>query len=199
MSNFSKRNPTAAEHESRLLNDTHLRRGRLRVGVSSCLLGNPVRYDGGHKKSHALVHAFAAHAEFVSICPEMEIGLKTPREPIHLVAAGSGVRLVGVESGTDYTVRMERYARDTAERLRVDGFIFMDRSPSCGLSAVPVIAPDGKATADGRGIFAAVIRRANPELPVAGENELRTAVRAEAFLEHMRSYRKIRVHPLQHP
>ena len=129
----------------------------------------------------------------------MEIGLKTPREPIHLVAAGSRVRIVGVKSGTDYTVRMERYARDTAERLCVDGFVFMDRSPSCGLSAVPVIAPDGTTTAEGRGIFSAVIRWANPELPVAGETELRTAASAAAFLEHMWSYRKLRVYPLQQP
>jgi len=199
VSEFSKPDPVTAEHELRLSNDSHPKRGRLRVGVSSCLLGNRVRYDGGHKNSDVLFHMLAPHAEFVAICPETDIGLKTPREPIHLVAAGSRVRLVGVESGTDYTVRMERYARDTAEHLYVDGFVFMDRSPSCGLSGVPVIAPDGTATATGRGLFAAAIRRANPELPVAGENQLRTSGRAEAFLECMRSYRKMRAHPRQQP
>lgn len=172
-------------------------RRRLRVGVSSCLLGNRVRYDGGHKKSDSLARLIAPYADFVPVCPEAEIGLGTPREPVRLLMrADQQIRLEGVASGVDHTARMERYARATAERLcgpdGVDGFVFMDRSPSCGLSGVPVLAPDGAAEQSGPGLFAAAITLAAPDLPVAEESRLRAAAKAEAFIERMRAYRRSR-------
>jgi uncharacterized protein YbbK (DUF523 family) len=243
---------------------------RLRIGISACLLGHPVRYDGTHRYQ-AWTEDLDRLVEWVPVCPEVELGLGTPREPIHLVAPAksspaafrdvgtgssprrkvhpghpesgvvtpatrmsprrapgssldacppdldsgpgltmSGVttlrrndgraagmieddpppRVLGVETGRDHTRRMTAYAaarlRDLA-RLDLCGFIFKDRSPSCGPEGVPVQTPRGVATT-GTGLFARAVRARFPGLPVTGEERLRDPAARAAFLRRVRAY-----------
>lgn len=169
---------------------------RPRVGISRCLLGDDVRYDGTHRRDDDLIAAFAPHVEWVPVCPEVEVGMGTPREPIQLVAsatgvpsAGTAVRLRGVDSGEDWTDRMDGYARARAEALRaqqLSGFILKARSPSCGVRDVAI----RDTTEPGRGLFAQALVDAMPDLPMADEDDLRDPQAREAFLEAVRTYRK---------
>ena len=170
---------------------------RPRVGVSRCLLGDHVRYDGTHRLDAALVDALGRHVEWVSLCPEVEIGMGTPREPVGLVAhapgvppARAGVRLLGLSTGEDWTDRMETWARERSKALTslgLSGYVFKARSPSCGIHSVPVHA--GDAGRVGRGFFAQALITALPDLPVADEEELRHAAGRDEFLRCIRAYR----------
>lgn len=167
---------------------------RPRVGISRCLLGDEVRYDGTHKLASDLVAALDPHVEWVPVCPEVEVGMGTPREPIQLVAHDEGVRsaescvrLLGVDSGEDWTDRMHAWARQRVEALRtlgLSGFILKARSPSCGIRDVR-IAHDERT---GRGLFAQALVDAMPDLPVADEEQLRTREQCEAFLRRVGSH-----------
>ena len=100
---------------------------RLKVGISACLLGQKVRYDGGHKSDDFLVGTLSRFVRYVPICPEVELGLGTPRESIHLERRTDGVHLVGVRSHEDHTAAMTRYAAERAEALVRDdlaGYVF---------------------------------------------------------------------------
>ncbi len=161
---------------------------RPRVGISRCLLGDPVRYDGGHKREPSLTEVLGAQVEWVTVCPELETGMGVPREPIHLVAgAGGGVRLVGVTSGDDWTERMRAWARDRLRELAalgVRGFVLKSRSPSCGLRGVPIEGAE-----DGSGLFAILLVEQFPGLPVEEEDRLRDAGAREEFLARVQAYR----------
>ena len=157
----------------------------LRIGISSCLLGDEVRWDGGHKLAGWL--GDFANVEWVRVCPEMEIGLGVPREPIRLVREGSRIALRGVDSNTDVTERMADWSgRFLAGLDDLDGYVLKSRSPSCGLRDVPV---EGDTTA-GRGLFAEELVRAHPELPVAEETDLGTREGRERFVARARAYRR---------
>ena len=176
---------------------------RPRVGISRCLLGDEVRYDGTHKRDSDLLAALSPHVEWVPVCPEVEVGMGTPREPIHLVADAGGVpsgeshvRLLGVESATDWTDRMHAWARTRAEALRqlgLSGFILKARSPSCGIRDVRIERGPGEAgryeQPSGRGLFAEAIVTAMPDLPVADEDDLRDPVARETLLARVRGFR----------
>jgi uncharacterized protein YbbK (DUF523 family) len=163
-----------------------------RIGVSSCLLGERVRYDGEHKRA-AWLEALTPQVEWVPVCPEVEIGMGTPREPIHLVARPDGVvsmdqrvRLVGVTSGEDWTARMHDWARDRARALAaldLSGYVFKARSPSCGIDGVVVHA--GDAERQGRGLFAQALIEALPDLPVTDEASLIDEAARRRFLERV--------------
>lgn len=100
---------------------------RPRVGISACLIGEPVRYDGGHKRAASLLRALGRHVEWVSVCPELEVGMGVPREPVRLVRG----RMVGIESGRDWTRKMKAFAHRRIRTLDLDGFVLKARSPSC--------------------------------------------------------------------
>jgi uncharacterized protein YbbK (DUF523 family) len=163
-----------------------LQGSRPRVGISRCLLGEAVRYDGTDKRADDLLQQMGEHVEWVPVCPEVEIGMGTPREPIHLVAAADGVvsgservRLVGVESGTDWTERMDAWARERVrglQALHLSGYIFKARSPSCGIGDIP-------------GLFARAVVQAMPDLPIADEDDLADPYARGEFL------RRVRAHP----
>lgn len=161
---------------------------RPRVGISRCLLGDTVRYDGGHKREASLIADLERVVEWVPVCPELEAGMGVPREPIELVASRScgGVRLMTVRSGDDWTERMRAWAPtriDELRLLRLSGFVMKARSPSCGLHDVPV-----RGGAPGRGMFAAMLTAAWPDLPVEDEERLRDAlVRAEFVRQVLKS------------
>ena len=113
----------------------------IRIGVSSCLLGEQVRFDGGHKRSEFLVETLGRFVEFVPVCPEMQIGLGVPRETLRLVRDGDEVRLVAAKSGLDHTDKMNTFAqRRTIALGREDlsGYVVKKNSPSCGMERVRV-------------------------------------------------------------
>ena len=176
---------------------------RPRIALSACLQGERTRYDGADKGDAALVSALAAEAELIAVCPEVELGMGVPREPIQLVRAGPGqiawggpaVRLLGRESGVDHTVAMERFcARRVAElaELGIDGFIFKRDSPSCGLAEVRVLAPDGSCARVGRGLFARALTSALPDLPVAEAEQLARDEELRRFLARCHLTRRAR-------
>lgn len=139
-----------------------------RIGVSACLLGAPVRYDGGHKRVAWVVDTLAAECELVAVCPETAIGLGTPRAPIQLMAHAGAVRACGVADPTiDVTDALRAYARDCAvEYADLSGHILKSRSPSCALTDAPVAGRDGETHA---GIYAGTLSIAAPLLPTIDE------------------------------
>ncbi len=143
------------------------------IGVSSCLLGAEVRYDGGHKLDHHISEVLGEFFEWVPVCPEVEIGLGVAQQPIRLVRGDDDPRLVEPVSAEDLTERMEGYyAGERIDELRaagLDGFILKSRSPSCGVEGVDVVDPDHSITRNGTGVFARVLLQVWPELPVTEE------------------------------
>ena len=159
--------------------------GRVRIAVSACLLGENVRYDGGHKYDPYVAEELAAHCELVSLCPELEAGMGVPREPVHLAGDPAAPRMVGNLSGEDWTARVGALAGERVAQLdamRVAGCVLKSRSPSCGIDGVDVAAEDGRLEPIGRGLLAAQLRRQLPWLPVAQERDLRDVGRREHFV-----------------
>ncbi|MBL4846558.1 MAG: DUF523 domain-containing protein [Planctomycetes bacterium] len=169
---------------------------RPRIGVSACLLGQEVRYDGGHKRHAFLCDELAQRVEFVPVCPEVELGLGTPRETIRLVSsAPGGVRLEAPGSGRDLTEPMAEYARERVAALRaegLDGYVLKSKSPSCGLTGVELHQPHGPALPVGRGAFAHALHVAWPELPLAEERDLEDEPGRAKFLERVFAYARLR-------
>jgi len=127
------------------------------IGISSCLLGEAVRYDGGHQKDSYVTGALSRHFTWVSVCPEMELGLGAPRETIRLVGDAAAPRLLATQSGTDLTEAMDTYARGRVGGLgafRLSGYILKRASPSCGMERVKVYSEAGVPSRTGRGLFA---------------------------------------------
>lgn len=158
-----------------------------KVAISSCLLGEPVRYDAGNKMQPQLADFFHLHCEVIPVCPEVEMGLGVPRAPIEVVFHKQHYHLRTVAAPhTDLT----RLARDTAQQVlqnlgELDGWIFKARSPSCGLMDTPVFNQEGKQVERGQGIFASSILSAMPWLPCATENRLGTETERQQFLQRV--------------
>jgi len=165
-----------------------------RVGISRCLLGDEVRYDGGHKRDQEILDTLTPFVEWLPVCPEVEIGMGTPREPIHLVAATDGVasgshrvRLIGVHSGRDWTGDMDRWRRTRLRELadaRLSGFVLKQDSPSCGTTGVSVEV-NGRVERTGRGLFAQALLDAMPDLPVEEEGCLHDPRARQDFLDRV--------------
>ena len=170
----------------------------LRVGVSSCLAGENVRYNGENKRDGFVVGALADRVTLVPVCPELELGLGVPREPLRLELSASGeTKLVGTESGHDHTAAMETWAQrriDELERLELSGYVLKARSPSCGLASVPLYPAGGEATdpteaiGSGSGLFAKILTERLPALPVEDEASLADPACRERFLERVLNY-----------
>src|SRR3954465_9365140 len=132
----------------------------IRLGISACLLGQEVRFDGGHKKDAFLTGALAPHVEGVPGGPEGEVGMGTPRETLRLVRENGRVRMVTTRSGKDYTDAMNDWSRRRVEALArkdLDGCVLKKDSPSCGMERVKVYGGEGPGVRDGRGLFAAAL------------------------------------------
>ena len=164
----------------------------IRLGVSSCLLGEEVRFDGGHKRSAFLVNTLGRHVEWVPVCPELEAGLGVPREPIRLVGPVESPRLLGVTSGRDHTEAMSRWAQDRLEALAaldLHGYVLKKDSPSCGLFRVRVYdAETGVPSRTGRGIYARALTDRLPILPVEEEGRLNGLPLRENFIARVFTY-----------
>ena len=165
---------------------------RPRVAVSSCLLGEPVRFNGGHSRDRFLTDALARHVDWVPMCPEMDIGLGSPRETLRLERSAEGPRLMARETRTDLTEPMTALARSRAAVLRVDGYVFKSKSPSCGIHGIPVYAGETAADRRNRGLYADVIINAHPLLPVEDEGRLNDDVLREGFVERIFAHARLR-------
>jgi len=168
----------------------------IKIGVSSCLLGNPVRYDGGHKHDRYITDTLGKYFQFVPVCPEVECGLPVPRESMRLVGDIQKPRLLTSRSGHDYTEQMQKFCAQRVEELEKEnlcGFIFKKDSPSSGLFRVKVYKHSGQSPQKvGRGLFAAAMARRFPQLPMEEEGRLHDPLIRENFLEHVFSYRRWR-------
>jgi uncharacterized protein YbbK (DUF523 family)/uncharacterized protein YbgA (DUF1722 family) len=167
----------------------------VRVGISSCLLGEQVRYDGGHKRDAFLTEELARHVEFVPLCPEVEIGLGVPRPTLRLERRGDDVRMVVTESGEDLTGRMRSWAQGAAERIaaaELDGYVLKKGSPSCGMERVKVYDENAAPARGGRGLFAAALMERLPLLPVEEEGRLRDARLREHFIARIFARARVR-------
>ena len=167
---------------------------RPRVGISRCLLGDEVRYDGGHKRDTVLISTLGSLVEWVPVCPEVEAGMGTPREAIDLVASDDGVaagaarvRVLGVITRTDWTETLATFSAARVRELRgerLDGYVLKADSPSCGFARVRVHRQNG-VSRDGRGLFAQALTDEFPELPVEEEGRLRDAAVRERFIDNV--------------
>ncbi|MFA5631014.1 MAG: DUF523 domain-containing protein [Porticoccaceae bacterium] len=163
---------------------------RIPVGISSCLLGNTVRYDGGHCRDPYINEILTEYFDFHPFCPEVAIGLGVPRPPIRLVASSSGLRVLGVDDpGLDVGAPLQRYAQEQLTSVRrLHGFIFKKNSPSCGM-AVNVHDPAGTLVRQAPGVFAAAVMQAFPQLPTVEEGHLADPVVRERFIECVLTHR----------
>lgn len=166
----------------------------IRIGISACLMGDAVRYNGGHARDHFLTDTVARFVEFVPVCPEVDIGLGTPRETIRLVRIGDEIRLVEPKAGTDHSDAMRAYAARKAKELLgqgLNGFVFKKNSPSCGLHRVKIYDENGSPSPQGRGLFAEAITKLAPRLPVEEEGRLNDPRLRENFLECVFAHRRL--------
>ena len=167
----------------------------IRVGISSCLLGEEVRWDGGHKRDRFLTDELAPYVEWVAVCPEVEIGMGTPRETVQLVRGHGTLHMLGTRSRRDWTHAMQAYAMrrvHALERLDLCGYVLKKDSPSCGMERVKVRDAKGLAKRDGRGLFAEALLAAIPALPVEEEGRLNDPVLRENWIERVFAYRRLR-------
>ena len=169
---------------------------KIRLGISACLLGQQVRYDGGHKRDTFLTGTLAEYVEYIPVCPEVEIGLPIPREALRLVGEADHPRLITQKTGIDYTDRMQNWAAGRLQALEKEGlcgFIFKSRSPSSGMERVKVYGKaGGMPTKTGVGVFARAFMEHFPLLPVEEEGRLHDPRLRENFIECIFAFQRWR-------
>jgi uncharacterized protein YbgA (DUF1722 family)/uncharacterized protein YbbK (DUF523 family) len=167
--------------------------GQIRLGISSCLLGEKVRYDGGHKLDHYFKETLGQYVDWVPVCPEVEYGLPVPREAMHLAGTPEDLRLVTSRTGIDHTDGMKQWAAQRLEELdKADlcGFIFKSSSPSSGMRGVKVYNPSGIPVHTGVGIFAGAFMGRFPLLPVEDSGRLQAPELRDNFIERIFVFRR---------
>ena len=166
---------------------------KIKIGISSCLLGQKVRYDGGHKLDHYLTERLGRFVEWIPVCPEVESGLSVPREAMRLVGCHESPRLVTVLTGKDFTAEMQAWAENKLEELEkagLCGFVFKSGSPSSGMRGIKVYSPSGKILGSASGIFAAAFMKRFPLLPVEEDERLKDPAHCEKFIERVFVFKK---------
>jgi len=167
----------------------------IRIGISSCLLGQKVRFDGGHKRDAFLVETFGAFVEWVPVCPEVELGLGIPREALRLSRKDGEIRMVNTKSGRDITAEMRRWSVDRVESLAGEdlaGYVLKKDSPSCGMERVKIYGGAGMAERTGRGLFAEALLARFPRMPVEEEGRLSDPRLRENFVERVFAWVRLR-------
>jgi uncharacterized protein YbgA (DUF1722 family)/uncharacterized protein YbbK (DUF523 family) len=162
-----------------------------KLGISACLMGDEVRFNGGHKESRLCTRELTQYFEFVTVCPEVAIGMGIPREPIRLVGDPENPQALGtVNSQLNVTRPLAAYGARMAEELGdLSGYIFMQKSPSCGLERVKVYQENGAPVdGGGRGIYAKAFCERHPNLPVEEDGRLNDAVLRENFVTRVFAY-----------
>ncbi|MFP4057095.1 MAG: YbgA family protein [Candidatus Brocadiia bacterium] len=170
-------------------------RDKIRIGISSCLLGHTVRWNAGHKRDRFLTDTLGRYVDYVPVCPEVECGLPTPREPMRLVGEPQAPRLVTSRSGVDKTDQMLAWARRRVAELETEnlcGFIFKSASPSSGMERVRVYNPKGVPEKKGVGLFARAFMDHFPRLPVEEDGRLHDPRIRENFIERLFALRRWR-------
>jgi uncharacterized protein YbgA (DUF1722 family)/uncharacterized protein YbbK (DUF523 family) len=165
---------------------------RIYIGVSSCLLGQKVRFDANHKEQRLLTQTLAKDFEFVPVCPEVAIGLGIPRTPIHLIGNEEKQRVVNVrDASIDATDQLIEFGRKTSKELHyISGYIFKKGSPSCGLFKVKIYKTKNQVINTGTGLFAKEIIKTNPLLPVEEEGRLNDKGLRDNFLQRVDIYHR---------
>jgi len=160
------------------------------IGVSSCLLGERVRFDGTHKHDWYITDTLGRYCEFRPFCPEVAIGLAVPRPPLRLVKKNAVIRVRGIDDpAQDVTKDLADYSETVAKECsEISGYIFKSKSPSCGMEHVGVYSEDGHLLDDSSGVFASGIMRQYPSLPVEDESRLTDSKLRENFVERVFVY-----------
>jgi len=167
----------------------------IKIGISSCLLGKRVRFDGGHKRDAYITDILGPYVKFVPVCPEIEVGMPVPREAVRLVGEAENPRMVGNKTSEDWTERMNRYARQRVRRQNLadlSGFIFKNRSPSCGMERVKLYVKPGTVEPKGVGLFARAFMEHHPNLPVEDEGRLSDAGLRDNFVVRVFAYHRLK-------
>ena len=160
----------------------------VKIGISACLLGRRVRYDGGHRWDPVLTEALGPHCEWVPVCPEVEYGLGVPREAMRLIGDPVRPRLVTIETGVDHAAGLKRWSEEKLAVLKdagLCGFIFKSGSPSCGMAGVRVYDEAGTPRPEGIGIFARAFMERLSGIPVEDEVRLQDPVLRGQFMERV--------------
>jgi uncharacterized protein YbgA (DUF1722 family)/uncharacterized protein YbbK (DUF523 family) len=161
------------------------------LGISSCLLGNSVRYDGGHRANHYLINAVGKYIQWHPVCPEVECGLTVPREPMVLIGRAGFPRLVTVNTGIDHTERLKGWVETKIEEighLGLCGFVLKNRSPSCGIRDVNVFDELRGIVTFGSGLFVRALRDKFPLMPIEDEEGLLDLLHREGFFRRIFVY-----------
>lgn len=163
---------------------------RISLGISACLVGENVRYDGGHKRDPYITDILSHYFDLTPVCPEAGVGLGIPRPPIRLVQVNDQVRSLGIDDSTlDPTEKLNAYGHATAARLQhICGYILKSRSPSCGVNSTSIYNKSGHLLGTGSGIFARALMESDPLMPVEEEGRLGDPLLRENFLERVSVY-----------
>jgi len=165
----------------------------LRIGISSCLCGDPVRYDGQHKLARELIDQLQRRAILVALCPEVAIGMGTPRPPIQLTDDLQQPVARQLENPSlTFTESLAEYARHIAAEARLDGYVCKARSPSCGYLSTPVFIDGIEQATTISGIYIATLANSLPGLPIIDETVADRPGGLEEFIERCKRYRESR-------
>jgi uncharacterized protein YbbK (DUF523 family) len=158
--------------------------GEVTIAVSSCLLGENVRYDGGNKFSNIVTSELGRYFRLLGVCPEMAIGMGVPRKPVQVVQLNRELRVRGVEDARmDVTDQLYAYASNfTKQHTNICGYVFKQRSPSCGLGETPLFNEQGEEVGQTDGLFAGLIKKMMPDLPLIDEQQIENAQARDAFI-----------------
>ncbi len=156
---------------------------KIKVGISACLLGQEVRFDGSHKRDRFITDKLSHYFEFMAYCPEVAIGMGVPRPTIHLKQSGDNIKVVGVHKAIDVTSELRDYSINTCKKLStLCGYILKSKSPTCGMERVKIYHDNGQSTKNGVGIFAEQLKHQHPYLPLEEEGRLNDPVLRENFI-----------------
>lgn len=167
----------------------------IKIGISRCLLGDEVRFDGGHKRDPFLVEVLGRYVEWVPVCPEVEAGLGTPREAMRLVGEPKHPKLITIRSNRDHSKSLEKFSHRCVRELEsedLSGYVFKKDSPSCGIERVRLYNKHGMPSRAGVGIFARAFREHFPLVPIEDEGRLCDPLIRENFIERVFAYDRLR-------
>ncbi len=166
---------------------------KIKIGISACLLGEKVRYDGKHKHDLFITNTLGNYFEWIPICPEHDCGMPVPREPMNLYGQIENPRLQTTETNIDKTDQLCSWAKSRLEELKqenIGGFILKEKSPSCGISGIPLYHEDGTSDHKTSGLFAKMLTERFPLLPVIDEVDLHVPALREYFIERVYTFSK---------
>lgn len=163
---------------------------KIKIGISACLLGEKVRYNGGHTQDRFITDTLSEFFEYQPFCPEVAIGLGVPRETMRLVKTDQGIRSIMPKTGGDYTEQLSAYADEVIPTLdQISGYVLKSKSPSCGMERVKVYDEKGMPSdVKGVGIYAERLQEKMPDLPIEEEGRLHDPLLKENFIKRVFVY-----------